>query len=330
MPDSVTVTETSETQPVSILITSVSKKVPMVSAVRKAADKYHNCCQVFGADSNNKCSGRFFVDGFWTIPNDNVLRPAHVISWCRQHNVSVIVPSRDGELAFWARYRESLSEAGISVMVSDPQVVANCTDKLEFYKYFSACGFPIIRTMTEADQTGGDRWVVKERFGAGSAKAGIDLNPAAALEHSLSLESPIFQPYVQGDEISADVYVTFDGAVKGVVLRRRDVVVDGESQVTTTFHESTIEQLCIDMAQSAGFRGHVMFQIIIDAESRPHVIECNCRFGGASTLSIDSGLDSFYWFILESSGIDINDVKVELVPVPMRQIRYAQDKVVAV
>ena len=105
------------------------------------------------------------------------------------------------------------------------------------------------------------------------------------------------------------------------------MVVNGESQVTTTFRDESLESLCAEMARGLQLRGHAMFQIIIDETSKPRVIECNCRFGGASTLGVEAGLDSFYWFLLESMG-SVSDQPVALADMPLRQIRYAADKVV--
>jgi carbamoyl-phosphate synthase large subunit len=315
--------------PYSVLITSISKKVPMVNAVRRATAKFDCAGVVIGADTNDSCLGRYFVDAFWSIPRDDQLQIEHVFTWCYKHRISVIFPSRDGELAFWAQHRNALSAKGISVMVSDSQAVAVCNDKLAFYQYFSGLDFPIIQTAATVDQIQGDRLVVKERFGAGSASAGIDLNRTQACERSSLLSAAVFQPFVRGDEISADVYISGDGEVRGVVLRRRDVVVDGESQVTTTFRDHSIETLCTAMAKSAGFHGHIMFQMLIDADGNPHVIECNCRFGGASTLSIEAGLDSFYWFIHESAGRDPNGIEFRRAPTSLQQIRFAFDKVIA-
>jgi carbamoyl-phosphate synthase large subunit len=57
-----------------------------------------------------------------------------------------------------------------------------------------------------------------------------------------------------------------------------------------------------------------------------HLLECNCRFGGASTLSIAAGLDSFYWFLRECLNEDLSDLPFLNYRRGLRQIRYAEDK----
>lgn len=316
-----------DSAPPAALITSVSSKVPMVQAVRTAIEKHNTDGKVFGADTNADCIASHFVDGFWVAPCDEQLLIDDVVEWCKPRQVSVIFPSRDGELPFWARHREQLKERGLSVMVSDDQTVETCLDKLAFYQHCERYGFPAIYTSEQSDHIKNDSLVVKERYGAGSRNAGINVDHAQAQERAHSIISPVYQPCIFGEEISADLYITAAGVVKGVVLRYRNLVISGESQVTTSFRDETLEILCMVMAGSLGLRGHVMFQIIVDHNNKPHIVECNCRFGGASTLSIECGLDSFYWFLLESAGSDLDSIKVELAHEPLQQVRYAADKV---
>ena len=148
---------------------------------------------------------------------------------------------------------------------------------------------------------------MKERYGAGSRNIGLRLTPEDALVHAAKLENPIFQPYVAGNEVSVDVYVDKKGKAKGAVGRWRQLVLDGESQVTTTLTDPGLQQLCSDLAGALHIYGHAVFQVIVTDSKKYQIIECNNRFGGASTLSLAAGLDSFYWFLLECSGQDIDD-----------------------
>ena len=71
--------------------------------------------------------------------------------------------------------------------------------------------------------------------------------------------------------------------------------------------------------------GHVIFQLILSSNSKIHIIECNPRFGGASTASIAAGLDSFYWFILESLGENISDYPFISSKKDITQLRFPSD-----
>jgi carbamoyl-phosphate synthase large subunit len=84
--------------------------------------------------------------------------------------------------------------------------------------------------------------------------------------------------------------------VIGIVLRKRDLVIDGESKISTIIRNSNLERKFAKYFQSMNLTGLVMMQCII-SNKKVYIIECNPRIGGASTLSIQYGLDVFYWFI---------------------------------
>ncbi len=139
---------------------------------------------------------------------------------------------------------------------------------------------------------------------------------------------PIFQPFISGKEWSVDLYRTLTGTVKGCVARERNVVVGGESQVTTTVRYPALEKLCEDIAHRLNLYGHAVFQVIETIPKTFYVIECNPRFGGASTASLAAGLNSFLWFFLECEGPNLDDYPFNRVEGEICQIRYPADKII--
>ena len=103
------------------------------------------------------------------------------------------------------------------------------------------------------------------------------------------------------------------------------MVVNGESQITTSFKSESLEKLFTEIVFKLNLRGHVVLQAIIDNTGAIHLIECNSRFGGASTLSIAAGLDTFYWAILESTEESIDSYPYFRSETEVKQIRYPND-----
>lgn len=310
-----------------VLVTSISRKIPLLKAVRKSIKKLGHNGKLLGGDIDSKCLGRYFVDGFWEMPRLTELSPETLSEHCRQNNIKYIIPTRDGELAYFAKYRQQLAQNGIRVMVSNYEAVQVCLDKLEFYQKAKELGFPVIATALQIDEVNAPRYVVKERYGAGSVSIGINLSPEEAVQHAKNLVTPIYQPMVEGREVSVDLYIDQNGQAKGVVARYREHVVHGESQITTTFRDVKLEKLCSDFVEAIGLYGHMVMQIMIDSAGEYHIIECNSRFGGASTLGLAAGLDSFYWFLLESMSNNIQPYPFIRSLSEKRQVRHAEDVV---
>jgi carbamoyl-phosphate synthase large subunit len=311
--------------PLNILVTSAAKKVPLVRAVQCAARKLHPESKVIAGDADENALTRYVADGFWHMPRTIDDEVDALLVGCKARGISIIIPTRDGELLFWAQRRAWFLDTGINVIVSPASSVEACFDKLAFAQFGVANGLNFIPAGLRPDEVGAGPYAVKERYGAGARKMGLNLDSETALQHGASMESPIYQPFVSGVEISVDALLDQTCQVKGLVLRTRDIVVGGESQVTTTFRDDTIEKEVTKILNVLKLRGPVVMQAFIDAERRIHIIECNTRIGGASTASIAAGLDIFYWSLLETYGADLHEYPFNRVCGEVRQIRVADD-----
>jgi carbamoyl-phosphate synthase large subunit len=250
------------------------------------------------------------------------------IGYCDEHRIGLVIPTRDAELPYWAAARGELAAAGIDVLVPDADAVESCLDKLRFARLLLDAGEPAIPTsLAPGELEAAERYVVKERFGAGAQRMGLDLDREAADAHAATLEHPVFQPFVRGDEFSIDLYVARDGTVQGVIARRRELVRGGESQITATVPDPALETCGARIAQLLRLRGHAVIQILVDAIGRHHVVECNPRFGGASTLALAAGLDTFAWAYLEAHGQPLTSRPFHRVHGEQRQVRYPADKI---
>jgi len=308
-----------------ILVTSAAKKAPLIRNVQAAARKLMTNIKVIAGDLDKNALTRYVADEFWEMPQTADSSIDSLIAGCVERGVRTIIPTRDGDLLFWAQNRQLFANVGIDIIVSPVASIQVCFDKYAFAQFGAAHGFPFIPTSNHPDEITQGHYVVKERYGAGSQKIGLNLDRVTALEFSQGLEAPIYQPFIIGKEISIDAWLDYNYQVKGVVLRTRDCVINGESQVTTTFRNAEIETMVLPILHALKLRGPVVMQAIIDVQNNIHIIECNTRFGGASTASIAAGLDIFYWSLLESRGVDISQYTFNRVPDEVRQVRIPDD-----
>jgi carbamoyl-phosphate synthase large subunit len=310
-----------------VLVTSISRKVPLIAAVRSAAKRIDPNLEVVGADMDAMCVARHFVDEFLHVPAMRDFPLSSFLSMCKENHIKFLIPTRDAELTLLAEASGDFATQGIAAMVSERSAVLSCRDKLSFAETLTRGGFPVVPTALSLGDIDAARFVVKERRGSGSTGVRLNVSRAEATACSGQLSNPVFQPFLQGIEYSVDLYVDRLRRCKGTVARIRDVVIGGESQITTTVRHKALEDICARAAEFLGLYGHGIFQVIEGSEGF-HIIECNPRFGGASSLSIASGLDSFYWFMLESEGTSLERVPFRRAPGEKRQIRYPADLVV--
>jgi len=308
-----------------ILVTSSAAKIPLINAVKAAAVKIGGEIRVFAADASPDAISQYFADCFWNMPKLSEIDPKGLIAWCRRENIGFIIPTRDGELEYFASIKNELGHEGISVMVPEIDAVRICLDKLLFFQECRKLGLPAIETSEDITTIQAQTFAVKERYGAGSLSIGLGLAADAALVHAKILTAPVYQPFIKGKEYSVDVYLDRNAEVKGVVVRERVIVKNGEAKITKSCANKYLENIAAALAVKVKLYGHSVTQIIVDRDGVPHIVECNSRFGGASILSAACGLDSFYWFLLESMGEDISSYPVIQSKKPLKMIRYETD-----
>ncbi len=311
--------------PLNILMTSAAKKVPLLRAVKYAALKLNPEIKVIAGDADEKALTRYISDEFWHMPRTIDHEVDALLMGCKQRKIGFIIPTRDGELLFWAQYRSRFLDEGINIIVSSLSSIETCFDKLAFAQFGAANKLPFIPASLNPDPLSAGTYVVKERYGSGARMMGLNLDYESALQHGTGMEAPIYQPFLRGIEISVDAWLSNAHEVKGLVLRTRDYVVDGEAQVTTTFRDDEIEKKMTSVLSSLKLSGPVVMQAFIDVNRRIHIIECNARAGGASTVSIAAGLDIFYWSLLEACGANLHEQPFTRIIGEVRQIRVAED-----
>ena len=304
-----------------VLLSSAGAKVPMLEAVRGASRRLAADAVVVAGDMDPDAVSQYVADEFWLMPATTDAHKDAILAQLIARGITHIIPSRDGELLFWAQWSSQLITHGITVLCASADAIGVCLDKLAF----AATSRLVIPTYLDAEQVEAPLLVVKERYGAGSQSLQLKVTKAQATAHAKTLSQPIFQPFIAGREISIDAWLDSNYQVKGHSYRYREVVKQGESQITQTVSLPQFDSVIKSMLSALRLCGPVVLQAIIDQQHQLHIIECNSRFGGASTLGIKAGVDSMFWSLAQSLGHDLAAYPYYPSPCPIRQVRIARD-----
>jgi carbamoyl-phosphate synthase large subunit len=277
-----------------VLVTSIGAKFPLLTILKKSIYVLDQDSMLFGSDSNPDCLGRYGVDLFWNMPPLRDCSSHTVIDYCKVNNILVIIPTRDEEVIFFSQRAIEFKRANISVFCPPVNAVKLCQDKL-FFAARHALSIPASENISDIKAK---HFVVKERYGAGSENMLLNGTKTEAIEFAKNLSCPIFQPFIKGEEFSVDGYLNIHGKWVGGIVRKRIHVKKGEAKLTAYENSPNLLKLTKDLALSLKFRGHLVAQYI-KSEDNIYLIECNARFGGASTLSYAMGLRSFEWYFKE-------------------------------
>ncbi len=306
-----------------LLVSSASSKLSLLGKCASALLAVPGKNTLVAGDSDPLAVVSFFDYDFLAVPETVEKNRETIAELLQANDVDMVLPTRDGELLFWASNKSFFSELGISPICSSLTSINLTLDKLDFFKIGKASGIPMIFTTEDPTAVKAKSLVVKERVGSGSKSMGISLNHQEAFTHGRLLEQPLYQPFISGVEISVDIWRSEDGSQTFCSPRKRIRVRNGEAIITSTFRDDRIEKLAKNIVEVFEVSGPSVLQLIVDSDGYFWVIELNPRIGGASTASIESGLPLIELCLRDELGLPIPETQPTSKVVS--QIRFPKD-----
>ena len=176
-----------------------------------------------------------------------------------------------------------------------------CLNKLSFYKKLVNFNSIIFTSSNLNDFSNSVKLVAKNKIGSGSKNIFINQSKNEFKKNIVIKKGNyVFQKYFKGNEISIDCYFSSkNNKLINIVPRNRNIIVSGESSLTTVINNKSIYFNEIkQIGKIFKFSGHIMFQCF--CLKRASNFECNPRIGGASFVSYYNSMDSIYYFISEN------------------------------
>ena len=127
-----------------ILFTSLSRKVSLHESVLAQARSFHPEAELIGGDCDPDCRGRASIEQFVETPPLDGISNEEFAEFCQAGGFTHVIPTRDGELAYFAEALPVLRQYGIDAMISSPAAIEACLDKLLFARKAAKLGFPSI------------------------------------------------------------------------------------------------------------------------------------------------------------------------------------------
>ena len=122
----------------SLLLTSASSKITLIVATQNALQRTSPGHKLLIGDTDEKSLAFHFSQHSWVMPLTDNYNFNLILDGCLKRNVELILPTRDGELAFFYQYKDEFDSYGIRVLVYSTLGVSRCLDKLLFYDYLQS------------------------------------------------------------------------------------------------------------------------------------------------------------------------------------------------
>lgn len=292
-----------------LLITSAGRRVALLQAFRAGAEELGIDLDVVACDLQPELSAACQIadDRFAAPPATEPGYVDKLLDECRRREIHLLVPTIDPELLPLAQAVTRFEEAGTSLAISDPSLVAMARDKLATSEFFAANGIATPATWPlDTIREGGSDWpwplMIKPRHGSASRSIGI---AERAGDLPLSDEEPmIAQELLSGDEWTVNLYFDKIGALRASVPHRRIRVRAGEVEKGITKRLDVLESISAKLAACLpGPRGAMCYQAMIGPGGQASVFEINARFGGGFPLANHAGARFAKWLLEERAGL---------------------------
>jgi len=291
---------------INVLITSAGRRVSLVKSFQETVKKFFNeNSKIYTCDMNPHLSPACQIsDGFLKVPRVTEKNYLKVLKdYCKENNISIIVPTIDTELHILANAKDEFLKNGIFIAVSSRQLCEIFYLKSSTEKFFIENGFDTPRVIEDINKS---NYPIFAKLNNSSCSIGAMKVYTPEEAKMLSQDKNyIFQEFIDGKEYTVDVFIDKKGNVISIVPRLRIEVRAGEvSKAKTVKDRRIIDEVkrlckCLD-----GAYGCLTIQLF-KSDSRIVFIEINPRFGGGYPLTYLSGTNFAKYLIEDFLGFEL-------------------------
>lgn len=284
------------TSDLTLLFLNAGRRNELIRTFRDALTALNVKGRIIASDINGLAPALYEADDRFLLPrsrDDGFV--AQISELCRRERVSLIIPLIDPDLPILARNRQAIEACGTRILVSDINAIEICRDKFKTHEFLQTHGFPspAVYGLDQAREHGFPLFI-KPKDGSASQHT-YKVQNRDDLEWLVRhVPDPIIQQFVEGDEITTDVFSSFAGEPIAAIPRKRLKVRSGEVSVGQVVRHAELESLCMKVARTLGTTGPINIQAFVSTRGI-FINEINPRFGGGCPLSIKAGAPLPRW-----------------------------------
>lgn len=289
-----------------VLVSSAGRRGALVQLLRRDLAEAGGG-SIVAVDASPLSAAGHLADHFEVVPlcSDPGFVPA-MVDVCRRHEIALVVPTIDPELAVLAAHRHAFAAAGALVLISSPETVEVTADKLRTHRWLVDHDLPTVDTapaQVVLDDPARWEFPLIAKPVRGSASIGVRLlRDAEDLARCPDRADLVVQQVAAGVEHTADAWVDRGGRCLEVVLRQRLEVRAGEVSKAVTVRSPAAEKIVCETVEALpGAFGPITVQVFVDGATTT-VIEINPRFGGGYPLAWEAGARFTRWALDEAAG----------------------------
>lgn len=259
---------------------------------------YARDIEIIGLDSEHLATGLYAVKKGFIIPyaqDPKFLE--NVLSICEKENCTFYFPGLDAELPILSRNRKQFNNIGTTIVVSEPEVIDICDDKLLTYIFLSKNNILTPSTYTLNDFLNRKNaidfpLVVKPRKGGARSKNVFLLKRKLDLDRlvdkNFEVDNFLAQEYIEDSEYTCGT-INFSGKHFGTIIMKR-ILRDGDTYKCFSEKNAQIEKNIAKIMHLLKPFGSCNVQLRVKNGS-VYIIELNARCSGTTAARAIAGFN---------------------------------------
>lgn len=293
--------------PVNLLLVNVGRRVELLRLFRRAYSELGLSGRILATDVDPLAPALQEADAQFLVPRiDDPGFVPMLATICRSESVSLVFPLIDPAIPVLASRRADFEAVGARLAVVPAEAAERTHDKWKFHQWLRSIGVPGPATWLPEDLPARPAFplFVKPRFGSAGRQSFRVENAEELAFYLPRVQHPVVQAFLDGPEVTNDVFCGLDGSVWAVVSRRRIEVRWGEVHKGVTVRDTALLETCARMARALGAIGPITVQCLLQA-GRPLFTEINARFAGGMPLAVAAGVPAPQWYLQEAAGFGV-------------------------
>jgi carbamoyl-phosphate synthase large subunit len=266
------------------------------SIIKSLAGTQYN---IIGLDGDILGAGLYVVNKAYKIPlasDQNYINKLFEI--CIKENCQLLFPGLDAELPLLAKQKERFKKIGTIVVISTPEVIRICDDKLSTSLFLLEKGLSGPFTCDLKEYSINSKkfkfpLILKPRTGGARSKNVYLLREYNDLKRifkteNLSSDNFIIQEYIDGDEYTCGT-INLGGKYWGTIIMRR-ILRNGDTYKCFSIKNTVIENVVSKIMNALHPFGACNVQLRI-RDNIPYVFEMNARCSGTTAARSIAGFN---------------------------------------
>lgn len=237
-----------------------------------------------------------------------------LLTVCREYNVELLISLNDLELPILAANKQLFQAIGVNVVVSSPEVIDTCFDKVKTAGFIESLGLEAPKTYDDLstaikaidNNELAFPIMLKPRWGSGSIGLEVvysreELDIAYRLLQTKVKRSILanashgthyimIQQFIKGKEYGLDIMNDLQGNHMAVSVKQKLAMRAGETDKAITIDNPILQEMGSSIGKNLKHIGNLDCDIL-EEEGKYYVLELNPRFGGGFPFSYEAGVN---------------------------------------